>query len=187
LAPKENTSNGKSVAIYDEVSDPEDTGEDIEAFARFMRSTKVPPRDEDLAATTDSRLGDQVFSRLGCDTCHVRNITTAPAGTIINQGAFTVPPAVGNVTIHPFGDFLLHNVGTGDGIVQNGGPSTRNKVRTAPLWGLRTRSRLMHDGLSMTRNDAIQRHGGEAQRVTDAYRALSSTDRQALLTFLDSL
>ncbi|HEV8200296.1 MAG TPA: di-heme oxidoredictase family protein, partial [Candidatus Polarisedimenticolia bacterium] len=46
LAPKENTSNGKSVAIYDEVSDPEDTGEDIEAFARFMRSTKVPPRDE---------------------------------------------------------------------------------------------------------------------------------------------
>jgi len=187
LAPKENTSNGKSTAIYDNVSDPEDTGEDIEAFARFMRSTKVPPRDDEVAATTDARLGDQVFSRIGCDTCHVRNITTAPAGTVINQGAFTVPPALGNVTIHPFGDFLLHNVGTGDGIVQNGGQSTRNKVRTAPLWGLRTRSRLMHDGLSMTRNDAIQRHGNEAQRVIDAYRALSSTDRQALLTFLDSL
>jgi CxxC motif-containing protein (DUF1111 family) len=98
-----------------------------------------------------------------------------------------VPAALGNVTIHPFGDFLLHNVGTGDGIVQNGGQSTRNKVRTAPLWGLRTRSRLMHDGLSMTRNEAIQRHGGEAQRVIDAYRALSSSDRAALLTFLDSL
>lgn len=186
LMPKENTSNGKSIAIYDTVSDPEND-DDIEAFARFMRSTKVPPRDDEVAATTDSRLGDQVFTRVGCDTCHVRNITTAPAGTVINQGAFTVPPALGGVTIHPFGDFLLHNVGTGDGIVQNGGQSTRNKVRTAPLWGLRTRSRLMHDGLSMTRNDAIQRHSGEAQRVIDAYRALTSTDRQALLTFLDSL
>jgi len=187
LQPTENTSLGRSVAIYDEVSDPEDTGEDIEAFARFMRSTKVPPRDEELAVTTDARLGEQVFSRIGCDACHVRNITTAPAGTVINQGAFTVPPALGGVTIHPFSDFLLHNVGTGDGIVQNGGQSTRNKVRTAPLWGLRTRSRLMHDGLSMTRNDAIQRHSNEARPVIDAYRALGSTERQALLTFLDSL
>ena len=187
LLPKENTSNGRPVALYDEVADPENAGEDIEAFARFMRSTRVPPRDEEVAATTDARLGDQVFSRIGCDACHVRNITTAPAGTVINQGAFTVPRALGGVTIHPFSDFLLHNVGTGDGIVQNGGQSTRNKVRTAPLWGLRTRSRLMHDGLSMTRNDAILRHSNEARPVVDAYRGLGTTERQALMTFLDSL
>lgn len=98
-----------------------------------------------------------------------------------------MPPALGGKVIHPFGDLLLHNVGTGDGIVQNGGPSTRNKVRTAPLWGLRTRTRLMHDGLSMTRNDAILRHSNEARPVTDTYRTLSSAERQALLTFLDSL
>ena len=67
--------------------------------------------------------------------------------------------------IHPFSDFLLHNVGTGDGIVQNGGPSTRNKLRTPPLWGVRTRNQLMHDGQSLTFNNAILRHGGEASGV----------------------
>ena len=106
---------------------------------------------------------------------------------MINQGAFTVPAALGGRTIHPFGDFLLHNVGTGDGIVQNGGPSTRNKVRTAPLWGLRTRDRLMHDGLSLSRNEAILRHAGEAGPVTFNYRVLSAADREALITFLNSL
>ena len=188
LQPKENSSMGNPVDQYDEVLDPEDPeGEDVEAFARFMRSFPAPPRDEELAATADARWGDQIFSRIGCDVCHTRSITTAPAGTIINQGAVTVPAALGGKVIHPFGDFLLHNVGTGDGIVQNGGSSTRNKMRTAPLWGLRTRSRLMHDGLSMTRNDAILRHGGEARSVTDAYRVLTAAERQALLTFLDSL
>ena len=51
--------------------------------------------------------------------------------------------ALGNKRIQPFGDFLLHDVGTGDGIVQNGGASTRNKIRTAPLWGLQ-RARPVH-------------------------------------------
>lgn len=187
LNPTENTSNGRPTADYDKVADPEDDGTDIAAFARFMRSTRVPPRDTDLAATADARAGDQVFSRIGCDTCHVRNIVTAPAGTVINQGAFTVPPALGGQVIHPFSDFLLHNVGTGDGIVQNGGSSTRNKLRTAPLWGLRTRSRLMHDGQSMTRNDAILRHSVEAFGVVTSYKNLTASDRAALLAFLDSL
>jgi hypothetical protein len=46
---------------------------------------------------------------------------TAPEGTVINAGAFTVPAALGDKNIHPFGDYLLHTLGTGDGIVQNGG------------------------------------------------------------------
>ena len=77
--------------------------------------------------------------------------------------------------------------GTGDGIVQGGGPSTRNKFRTIPLWGLRTRSRYMHDGLSFTLNEAILRHGGEATLVSLNYRFLSTTERNSLLTFLRSL
>jgi Di-haem oxidoreductase, putative peroxidase len=35
---------------------------------------------------------------------------------------------------------------------------TTDMIRTAPLWGLRTRPQLMHDGLSLTIDDAIQRH-----------------------------
>lgn len=108
-------------------------------------------------------------------------------GTLINGGAFRVPPALGNKIIHPFSDFLLHNVGTGDGIVQNGGQSTANKLRTPPLWGLRTRNRLMHDGNTLTRNDAILRHAGEATGVTNNYRALSNTQKNQLITFLNSL
>jgi len=81
---------------------------------------------------------------------------------VINGGAFTVPAALGNKTIHPFSDFLLHDVGTGDGIVQNGGQGTRNQLRTPPLWGLRARDRLMHDLQTVSRTDAINRHAGQA-------------------------
>ena len=87
---------------------------------------------------------------------------TSPPGTLINGGALRVAEALGDKIIHPFSDFLLHDVGTGDGIVQNGGVSTRNKVRTAALWGVRARGRFMHDGLSFSFEDAIARHGGQA-------------------------
>jgi CxxC motif-containing protein (DUF1111 family) len=185
LQPRDNTSNGR--VVTDNVADPEDDGADIDAFARFMRATKAPPRDTALAATPDAVAGSQIFDTIGCAVCHVRNLTTSPAGTIINRGAFTVPAALGNKVIHPFSDFLLHDVGTGDGIVQNGGQATRNKLRTPPLWGSRTRARLMHDGESLTRNEAILRHAGQATGVINSYRALSTTQKNQLMAFLNSL
>jgi len=191
LQPTDNNSNGSAVVngvpVDDGVSDPEDDGEDIETFARFMRATKAPPRDDVLAATSDAQAGSALFDQVGCAVCHVRNITTAPAGTVINQGAFTVPAALGNKTIHPFSDFLLHDVGTGDGIVQNGGQSTRKMVRTAPLWGMRSRDRLMHDGDTVNRNEAILRHGGQATSVINSYKNLTTTKKNQLITFLNSL
>jgi CxxC motif-containing protein (DUF1111 family) len=165
----------------------EDPDEDIVEFADFMRATKAPPRDTFGLVASDVSAGDNLFNAIGCAICHVRNITTAPAGTVINGGAFTVPAALGNKIIHPFGDFLLHNVGTGDGIVQNGGQATANKLRTAPLWGMRTRGRLMHDGESTNRNEAILRHAGEANGVINNYRNLSATQKNQLITFLQSL
>jgi CxxC motif-containing protein (DUF1111 family) len=183
--PTDNTSNGRVVS--DGVADPEDVESDIDKFAEFMRATGVPPRDTTLAATADAQAGDALFNSVGCATCHVRNIVTSPEGTVINRGAFTVPAALGNKMIHPFGDFLLHDVGTGDGIVQNGGQSTRNKVRTAPLWGMRSRDRLMHDGDTLTRNEAILRHAGEATGVINNYRNLGNTQKNQLITFLNSL
>jgi CxxC motif-containing protein (DUF1111 family) len=187
LQPLENSSLGNSVAAFDSVPDPEDDGEDVERFARFMRATRVPPRDEALAATPEAIDGSLIFNDLGCAHCHVSTLVTAPPGTVINGGAFTVPEALGNKILHPFGDFLLHDVGTGDGIVQNGGASTANRMRTAPLWGLRTRVRLMHDGESLTYNEAILRHGGEAALVTLRYRLLNEAQRSRLFTFLRSL
>jgi len=187
LQPTENTSMGNSIAAFDEVADPEDNGDDVEAFARFMRATKAPPRDADVAATADAIAGEATFNSIGCATCHTSTIMTAPTGTVVNGGTFTIPAALGDMIIHPFGDFLMHDVGTGDGVVQNGPASTRNKVRTAPLWGVRTRNRLMHDGASLTFTDAIQRHQGQAAGVTASFNALTPAQKAQLIRFLESL
>ena len=167
--------------------DPEDAEGDIDRFAMFMRGTKAPPVDSALINTPSARAGQQIFTQIGCAMCHVPSITTAPAGTSFAGGAFVVPDALGNKTIHPYSDFLLHNVGTGDGIVQNGPADTANKLRTVPLWGMRTRDRLMHDGASVTVAGAIQRHGGEASGVIKNYSRLSPSQHRQLLTFLNSL
>jgi CxxC motif-containing protein (DUF1111 family) len=187
LQPDEPTSNGHSVAAFDTVPDPDDEGVDVELFALFMRSTKAPPRDPVRAATLDARDGRRIFSDIGCATCHTPDITTAAPGTIINGGAMRVANTLGNKIIHPFGDFLLHDIGTGDGIVQNGGAASRNMVRTMPLWGLRTRGRFMHDALSFNLTDAILRHGNQARFTRDAFRNLSTSNKDKLLAFLLSL
>jgi len=138
-----------------------------------------------LAATAAAQAGSKLFDQIGCSTCHVRTIVTAPPGTAVGSGR--VPNCLGNKIIHPFSDFLLHALRTGDGIVQNGPQDTRGKLRTAPLWGLRTHPVFMHDGASTTISDAIQRHGGEAQGVLANFNNLSGTQQQQVLTFLNSL
>ncbi len=152
-----------------------------------MRSLKAPPRDTVLAATSDAQAGATLFSQIGCNICHIPTLTTAPAGTSFNGGQFIVPAALGNMNIHPYSDFMLHDVGTGDFIIQNGGTVSLTKMRTAPLWGMRTRNRLMHDGESLLRNDAILNHFGQANPVINNYIYLSTTQKNQLITFLNSL
>jgi len=223
--------------------DPTDNNlEDIDHFASFMRSLKAPARDAIAAATPEAKHGAQLFAKIGCGTCHVETIVTgkspaAPGGPGLH------PDALENRTIHPYSDFLLHNVGTGDGIpialVEHFGRDrvekrmreleasrsaetserqkgkgedecsesyqtavlegekhpdllrdtlcARNKVRTAPLWGLRLRSRLMHDGASVELGDAIRRHQGEAEKVSERFSKLKPAEKNALLAFLQSL
>ncbi|MBX7221342.1 MAG: hypothetical protein K1Y36_15440 [Blastocatellia bacterium] len=188
LFPVENTSNGRAIDKYDPVPDPDEgDNDDIEAFTRFIRSTKAPSRDAELAASPAGVSGEKLFNDIGCAICHVPTMQTLPAGFVINGGMFTIPPALGDKVFHPFGDFLLHDIGTGDGIVQNGGLGTRNKMRTAPLWGLRARNQLMHDGASLTYEEAIKRHGGEADFVTTKFKALTKKQKNDLYEFLNSL
>lgn len=179
---------------------------DVDHFARFIRSSKAPPQDAILAKTPAAIKGSGLFDSLGCAVCHVRSLETAPAGTMINGGAYTVPAAVGGKTFHPFSDFLMHDVGTGDGIViptvehygrasrqmprecsPDNFQKTRNRLRTAPLWGVRLRNRLMHDGTSVTLRDAIVRHAGEAGQAAGRFRKLPAADQDAVLQFLRSL
>ena len=214
--------------------------EDIDHFASFMRSLKAPARDDVIAGNAQAKHGQELFSKIGCASCHIETIVTgkspaAPGGPGLHLDA------VENRTIHPYSDFLLHNVGTGDGIsvalVEHYGRPTmtkvfgeqdaaaaeqkkkaavndaecsvsfqdqvmegkkptdlardmncaRNKIRTAPLWGLRLRSRLMHDGVTLTVVDAIHRHKGEAEEVEERFSHLKPAEQQAVLMFLQSL
>src|ERR1700693_59462 len=180
---------------------------DIDRFARFIRATKAPARDSQLANSATAKKGLDLFDKIGCATCHIETLTTAPAGTRINGGTFTIPAALGSITFHPYGDFLMHDVGTGDGILQATREhyghrvfqmmsgylskqyfeSSRNKIRTAPLWGVRLRPRLMHDGASLTLRDAILRHHGEASHVSQQFEKLKPDDQEAISEFLKSL
>jgi CxxC motif-containing protein (DUF1111 family) len=98
-----------------------------------------------------------------------------------------VPAALGDKIIHPFSDFALHDVGTGDGIVQNAGQSSANQMRTAPLWGIRARNRFFHDGLTVNISESIQRHGGQATAARNAFNALTAGQRSDLIAFVLSL
>jgi len=203
LIRNENTSLGRFVGFgsgFDIVPDDtpceddpsvlcgEDTARDIKVFAEFMRATQAPPRDQkiinrfpfDVAA--GAALFESMNGQYSCSVCHVPTILTRPLCPSTTSSA-----ALSNKRIHPFGDFLLHDIGTGDFIVQNGGPITRTMVRTAPLWGVRTRTNLMHDGESLTFNEAILRHSGEALQVRLRYQALTADQKRQLIMFLESL
>ena len=189
LRPKDVTSVCKVNVDPNAIEDtPDELGlADIDHFANFIRGTNAPPRDTVLAATLQAIEGQNLFNQVGCSTCHVPTLTTVPAGTAINGGTYVVSAAIGDKIIHPYSDFLLHDVGTGDGIVQAGPADTANKLRTPALWGLHIRSRFMHDLGSLTLEDALRRHGGEATRVIDHFNGLTPDQRNELITFLKSL
>jgi CxxC motif-containing protein (DUF1111 family) len=124
--------------------------------------------------------GGQVFSNVGCQACHTKTLTTEKS------------PLTGqsNVTIQPFSDFAVHEMGTGlaDGVSQ--GSANGNEFRTAPLWGVGQRIFFLHDGRTKDLYEAIQQHasrGSEANTVINNYNLLSRDDKQSLLVFLRSL
>ena len=82
-------------------------------------------------------------------------------------------------------DFLLHDIGTGDGIAQ--GAANPNEFKTTPLWGMRVRKQLMHDGASLTIRDSIRRHDGESQRSRQRFNNLSPQEQQLVIDFLSVL
>ena len=162
----------------DRLKDPEDrvdprTGKRaIDNFEAFMKFLAAPPRG---TITDDVRIGEQVFAAVGCTSCHVPSLTTGA-----NASA-----SLDRKTLAAFSDFLLHELGTGDGIEQ--GAAEQDEIRTPALWGLRLRRPLLHDGSAATPAEAIRRHGGEASGVIERYNRASEAMRRALLTFLDSL
>jgi CxxC motif-containing protein (DUF1111 family) len=162
----------------DRVKGPEDsvdprTGKRaIDNFEAFMKFLAPPPRGP---ITDEVRAGEQVFTEVGCASCHVPALATgAHPSAALNRKPLLL-----------YADLLLHELGTGDGIEQ--GAAEPDEIRTPALWGLRFRRPLLHDGSAATPADAIRRHGGEATGVIERYNGASEPMRRALLAFLDSL
>jgi mono/diheme cytochrome c family protein len=181
--------------LLDAADDPEDATDaqgraDIDRFADFMRALAPPPT---LPMDATARLGRRLFTRVGCVGCHVPALTTAsdPAAFIPpTSGGVAISPGVNRLlaarTFHPYSDFLLHDMGSlGDGITSGvAGPTL---MRTAPLWGVRAKSRFLHDGRAPDLATAIALHDGQGAAAAAAFAALTAAEQQALIAFLGTL
>jgi CxxC motif-containing protein (DUF1111 family) len=151
--------------------------DDVDLFFKFMTFLAPAPR---LPIDPNINLqGGTVFNRIGCAGCHLLKDYTTPA-----HPANGVP---GNFTFRPRTDFLIHDIGTGDMIGNDGDSVARTKLmRTAPLWGLHHRTRFLHDGRAGSITEAIQSHGGQAAASRNAFNALGTSDRNAMLAAMNS-
>ena len=172
--PNENCANGNcSDLARNPAPGLNDSGDGVRQLTDFMLMLGAPPRG---LIIPDVTAGEQVFQQLGCNECHVPNLTT---------GSHPIA-ALSNKIYSPYSDFLLHDMGAlGDGIVQ--GEASGREFRTTPLWGLRAQTRFLHDGRANNINDAITAHDGQARTSREAYQQLDPQARARLVVFLNSL
>ena len=190
LIPTENDPNGilpPAISECDTVPDPED-GPDAEGFhfidrvSDFQRFLAAPPQ-----TPRSGMRGEQLFNQVGCAQCHNASFTTANDPSL--------EPFLRNKTIRPYSNFLLHNMGLASDFIAQAGAG-QYEMRTPPLWGLRTRRPMWHDGrisegtFTDLITDAIAEHNALLSEGVDsaqAYDALSSQDKIDVIAFLGSL
>jgi CxxC motif-containing protein (DUF1111 family) len=168
--------------------------DDVANFTTFMTFLAPPPQDPNTSAN-----GKALFTSTGCANCHVDN--TVSPGALGTAATFVTPanpPSIraadgvlrhvpGNLQFHPFSDFAAHDMGSlGDNIGLNPGdsPAAARRMRTAPLWGIRFRNLLLHDGRTGDIATAIRAHDGQGAAAAAAFRALSPNNQSDLVTFV---
>ena len=160
--------------------------DDVANFTFFMAHL-APPTQMAIAAGSAADRGRTLFNSasLQCAGCHRSDpdiFVSTSAGGIQAGIVFT-----------PFSDFLLHDMGTlGDGIGNTGDSvAVTRRMRTAPLWGLRQRNKLLHDGRTTDRATAISQHNGgtagQGTAAAAAFGALSASQKSDLLAYLNTL
>ena len=162
--------------------DPEVSDQTIRDVVFYLRTLKAPiPRSEERNPVIRGKI---VFNEIQCGSCHTSEWTT-PVSDVA---------ALSNKTFYPYTDLLLHDMGPGldDGATE--GSAETYEWRTAPLWGLGLAPNsqggsffLMHDGRARSIEEAIMLHGGEAESSKNQFIALSETDKEAIIKFLQSL
>ena len=141
-------------------------------------------------------MGDKMFDQAKCHLCHVTTLHTKPRGATLLNG--TELPWLGGQTIHPYSDYLLHDMGSeimGVGLNDNyvSGLARGNEWRTTPLWGIGLQEKVnahtyfLHDGRARSLQEAILWHGGEGEASKNIFKNMSKSNRSALIAFLESL
>ena len=168
--------------------------EDMENVDLYMQSLGVPARRN--VNDPEVKLGERMFYEAKCHLCHVTTLHTRPRGSVLLNG--TQLPWLGNQTIHPYSDFLLHDMGSeimGVGLNDNyvSGLARGNEWRTTPLWGIGLQEKVnghtcfLHDGRARNFVEAIMWHGGEGEASRNLFKAMTKERRDALVKFLESL
>lgn len=168
--------------------------EDMEDVDLYMQSLGVPARRN--VNDPQVQRGEQMFYQAKCHLCHVTTLHTRPRGSTLLNG--TQLTWLGGQTIHPYSDYLLHDMGSeimGVGLNDNyvSGLARGNEWRTTPLWGIGLQERVnghtyfLHDGRARNFVEAIMWHGGEGEASKNLFKNMPKADRDALVTFLQSL
>ncbi|WP_321480547.1 di-heme oxidoredictase family protein [uncultured Bacteroides sp.] len=162
---------------------------DMENVDLYLQGLGVPSRRNVTDATV--KKGEQNFYKAKCHLCHTTTLHTRKRGTTLLAG--TQLPWLGGETIHPYSDYLLHDMGKGldDGYVS--GLAMGCEWRTTPLWGIGLQGTVnghtyfLHDGRARNLTEAIMWHGGEGEVSKNIFKKMNKENREALLTFLKSL
>ena len=154
----------------------------MDRMESYLRGLGVPAR-RGISDPAVQR-GAAMFRQLNCAACHLPEMQTGGDYPFEELRA---------LTIHPFTDLLVHDMGPDLADGRPDGEATGTEWRTAPLWGLGLNAAVngnaffLHDGRARTVTEAILWHGGEAIAARDAFKALTKDDRAALVKFLESL
>ena len=162
--------------------DPELSDSLLHAIAFYIKTLAVPARrnvDDPVV-----KQGEILFLQAGCNTCHTPDQRTKVDVSF---------PAISNQLIHPYTDLLLHDMG--NGLADNRPDFLANgrEWRTAPLWGIGLTQKVnghnnfLHDGRARSLLEGIMWHGGEAENSRNKVKAMTLTERNALIQFLNSL
>lgn len=163
--------------------------EDMEDVDLYLQTLGVPARRNVDDPTVLQ--GEQLFYQAKCHLCHVTSLKTRPRGSVLLNN--TELPQLGNQVIHPYSDFLLHDMGVELGDDYPSGLANGNEWRTTPLWGLGLQEVVnghtyyLHDGRARNLTEAIMWHGGEGAASRTLFSRMTKDERAALIKFLQSL
>jgi len=156
--------------------------DDVGNFQFFMTHLAAPPPVAITAGSSQDR-GRTLFNSatVNCAGCH-----RSDADIFVSTTAGGIQ---GNIRFAPFSDFLVHDMGSLGDRIGNQGDSVAVtlRMRTAPLWGLRSRNLLLHDGRTSDRTAAILAHDGQGLASRNAFNALTAAQKSDLLNFLNTL